>query len=110
MSSIDDAVAATVKRAVLSAVAPLVAELTALRSEVAELRAQQVTEPSERPEVLYESPVDFAKRLGVSERSIRARLQEGLPHTRVGRRVRIPIRVALQFLDQRAIERAGGDD
>ncbi len=61
--------------------------------------------PEPAPELVYATPVQFAKRLGVSASTVRKRLRDGLPHKHVGTSVRIPIRIAEQWLDQRAAER-----
>ena len=98
MADIDTAVAAFFQRAV----APLSAkldvqstELAAMRFELAALREVVERAGAPAPERIFESPKQFARRLEISERTVRGLVAGGvLPSLHAGRRVRIPVREA----------------
>jgi excisionase family DNA binding protein len=88
---------AAITEAVAVAMAPVLAELRALRAELARLAALAAPEPS------MLSIRRFAERAGLSACTVRRRVSDGsLPSVRVGGAVRIPAS-ALQPVDSAQI-------
>lgn len=84
------------------------AELGALRAAVEALRAECPPTAAGTPEgdsappaAIYMSPEQFAKRVGVTTRTVRSLLREGLPALAVSRYTRIPVERAERWLEER---------
>jgi excisionase family DNA binding protein len=76
---------AAITEAVAAAMVPVLAELRALRAQVAALRARSPAEP----ELL--TVRQFAARAGLSTCTVRRRIADGtLSHVRVGSAIRVP--------------------
>lgn len=84
------------------------AELGALRAAVDALRTEGARTPAEAPRAdseparaIYMSPEQFARHVGVTTRTIRSLVRDGLPAIAVSRYTRIPVERAERWLEER---------